>query len=158
MEQDWRMESKAWAPRTESPSARSVQVAWAPAMRPEAKDGWPPSRKLFGSPGCVLCLLTRAHPGLSYCPYKTAQEGREPNVLNVPGRKMLTMNPCGRTVQCNCKNTQHSLPGGPERKMQLLPRRPVASPCPSAAVWLGRVPSTSSLPQNLGNGFSRGCD
>lgn len=77
-------------------------------MRPAAKDGWPPSRKLFGSLGCVLCLLTRAHPGLSYCPYKTAQEGRKPNVLNVPGRKMLTMNPCGGTVQCNCKSTQHS--------------------------------------------------
>ena len=68
--------------------------------------GGPLSRKLFGSLCCVLCLLTRAHPGLGYCPYKTAQVGCEPNVLNVPGRKMLTMNPCSRTVQYNCSNTQ----------------------------------------------------
>lgn len=123
-----------------SPENRKSQCslcASCPELQPcvlQPRMGGPPSRKLFGSMGCVLCLLTRAHPGRSYCPYKTAQEGREPNILNVPGRKMLTMNPCGRTVQCNCKNTQHSLPGGPQRKMQLLPRQPAASPCPSEAV------------------------
>lgn len=124
-------------------------------MNPAAKDGWPRSRKLSGSLGCVLCLLTRAHPGLSYCPYKTAQEGCEPNVFNVPGRKMLTMNPCGRTVQCNCKSTQHP-PWGAIKENAAATQAASGFPFPSAAVPGGQGHPPSSLPQNLGNGFSRG--
>lgn len=125
------------------------------AVHPAAKDGWPPSRKLFGSLCCVLCLLTRAHPGLGSCPYKTAREGWEPNVLNVPGRKMLTMNPCGRTVQYNCNNTQQP---GARRKAQLGAQAPRACssslrswPAGPTAAW------TPTLQQSLRNGCSCGC-
>lgn len=124
--------------QTMSPENRKSQrfalckLPWAPAMHPSAKDGWPPSRKLFGSLCGMLRLLTRAHPGLGYCPYKTAQGGWEPNVLNVPGRKMLTRNPCGRTVQYNYDNTQRCSPRreGPSRP-------PAAAPRPSAAILPG---------------------
>ena len=115
--------------------------------------GGPLSRKLFGSLCCVLCLLTRAHHGLGYCPYKTAQVGCEPNVLNVPGRKMLTMNPCGRTVQYNCNNTQfcsqrrgqrgkHSCCPGSQRLLSSFCRSPTR---PETAL-------TATLPRNLRSG------
>lgn len=113
------------------------KLPWAPAMHPAAKDGWPPSRKLFGSLCCVLCLLRRAHPGLGYCPYKTAQGGLEPNVLNVPGRKMLTMNLSSRTVQYNYDNTPCSSLGRAGWEQGLSRQVPLLAEAPSGAILLG---------------------
>lgn len=97
-------------------------------------------RKRFGSLRGVLCLPTRAHPGLGYCPYKTAQGGCEPSVLNVPGRKMLAMNPCGRTVQYNCNSTQPRSPGRPGGKRSCA-QAPGGLPAPPAAAPRAGLPS-----------------
>lgn len=84
------MESEAWALRTLSPSTSSTQATLSSSPA-SCGQGWvAPEQETLGSLRCVLCLLTRAHPGLGYCPYKTARGECEPNVFNVPGRGMLT--------------------------------------------------------------------
>lgn len=150
----WNPKHEPWEQKV--PVLVQCKLPWAPAMYPAAKDGWPLSRKLFGSLCWVLRLLTRAHPGLSYCPYKTAQGECEPNVLSVPGRKMLTMNPCGRTVQYNCKDTQPALWGGPKRNMQVSSGL-AFSFCSNPAGVRAALTSTLKDGCSLGCEFSKSC-
>lgn len=143
--QDGRMESKAWAPRTESPSTGSTQAPLS--SRPAScSQGWvAPEQETLGSLHCVLCLLTRAHPGLGYCPYKTARGECKPNVFNVLGRRMLTM-----IAQSNSTVLQqHSalLGGGAWRCGSGFPWLPCPAPsCPQQQCFPHRCPG-KALPE-----------